>query len=70
MNTRPRLGILCDRGKLCIATSFGLTSRASVFLPRLLGVLLTDLILYLGSIALGHLARLPSKGGEKKTHRQ
>lgn len=50
--------------KLWVNTVFGLASSPSILLP-LPGVLLTALILFLDSIALGHFPLLQSPGGSR-----
>ncbi|CAI9160374.1 unnamed protein product [Rangifer tarandus platyrhynchus] len=66
MKRRPHCGIHCGQGTLWVHTSFGLaSSNSGIFLP-LPGILLITLILFLDSIALGHLLSLQSKVGEKQ----
>lgn len=66
MKRRPHCGIHCGQGTLWVHTSFGLaSSNSGIFLP-LPGILLITLILFLDSIALGHLPSLQSKVGEKQ----
>ena len=66
MKRRPHRGIRCGQGTLWVHTSFGPTSpNSGIFLP-FPGILLTTLILFLDSIALGHLPSLQLKVGEKQ----